>query len=215
MENSININHILNRGVEKRKIFLGNDDYLRFVNNLFDFNDQNIALFSYKRRRQDSDKVEAVNKVKKPLVDIICWTLMPNHYHILTMEKSRHGTSLFSRKISIGYTNYFNLKNNRSGVLFQGRSKIIDILKDTHFLHIPFYILSNPLKLFQSDWKEKGIRDHKKALEFLENYQWSSLPDVFGKTNFQKIINKDLFFHLFGTNSIRFKKEFTEWLKNY
>lgn len=216
MENIFNINHILNRGVEKRKIFLDNDDYLRFINNLSDFNDKNITLLSYKNRRKYFlDKTEFLNRPKNPLVNIVCWSLMPNHYHILTIEKIRYGTSLFSRKITIGYTNYFNLKNNRSGVLFQGRSKIINISKNPHFRHLPFYILSNPLKLLQPNWKEKGIHDHKKTFEFLENYKWSSLPDILGKNNFPEIINKELFFDLFDMNAKQFKTEFKKWLIEY
>lgn len=39
--------HILNRGVEKRKIFLNEKDYLRFLHNMEDFNNKNIMLNSY------------------------------------------------------------------------------------------------------------------------------------------------------------------------
>jgi|GEM_PF-4612875 len=31
--------HIYNRGVEKRTIFLDDEDYLRFINDLYEFND--------------------------------------------------------------------------------------------------------------------------------------------------------------------------------
>lgn len=202
--------HILNRGVEKRKIFLEKSDYLRFVNNLFDFNDRRVVSLSYKKRRNTSINVR---ESKELLVDIVCWSLMPNHYHILTVEKSEHSTSLFSKKITGGYTSYFNLKNNRNGVLFQGRSKIIDVVSDSHFLHLPFYILSNPLKLFQPDWKEKGLKKHADAFGFLKDYSWTSLPDLLGKSNFSTVINKKLFFELFDTNEQKFKEEFIDWLR--
>ena len=100
-------------------------------------------------------------------------------------------------------------------MLFQGRSKIILVKHDAHFLHLPFYILSNPLDLFQPDWREKGIKNLKKAFEFLENYQWSALLDLIGKENFPEVINKNLFYELFDTNEKQFKKDFIEWLKNY
>lgn len=99
MENNFNINHILNRGVEKRKIFLDNDDYLRFINNLSDFNDKNITLLSYKNRRKYFlDKTKVLNKPKNPLVNIVCWSLMPNHYHILTIKKSNMEQVYFPEK---------------------------------------------------------------------------------------------------------------------
>jgi len=43
--------HILNRGVEKRKIFLRQKDYLRFVHNLYDFNNADNVFLSYYNRR--------------------------------------------------------------------------------------------------------------------------------------------------------------------
>ena len=37
------IYHIYNRGVEKRKVFLDDKDYLRFIHDLFEMNDENSA----------------------------------------------------------------------------------------------------------------------------------------------------------------------------
>lgn len=183
--------HILNRGVEKRKIFLNDKDYLRFVHNLYDFNDKNEVLMSYFKRRLAKS---AIRKPTKALVDILCWCLMPNHYHVLVKERIDGGAGMFSKKISSGYTQYFNLKNDRSGVLFQGKSKIIPIKKDEHFAYLPYYILSNPVKLVERNWKEDGIKDFKKVRKFLENYKWSSLHNV---------------------NERKSKKDFLEWLVGY
>jgi len=209
----------LTRGVEKRKIFLDKKDYLRFVHNLYDFNNINYAPPYYKRRklamRKPTQPVLRKNKEKKEIVEVLCWALMPNHPHIFLQEKIDGGASVFSKKITSGHTQYFNIRNKRIGVLFQGRSKIILVKHDAHFLHLPFYILSNPLDLFQPDWREKGIKNLKKAFEFLENYQWSALLDLIGKENFPEVINKNLFYELFDTNEKQFKKDFIEWLKNY
>jgi len=38
------IYHVYNRGVEERNVFLDNDDYLRFIHDLFEFNDENPAI---------------------------------------------------------------------------------------------------------------------------------------------------------------------------
>ena len=38
------IYHVFNRGVEKRNIFLENADYVRFVHDLYEFNDVAPAL---------------------------------------------------------------------------------------------------------------------------------------------------------------------------
>jgi len=217
------IYHILNRGVEKRKIFSNKKDYMRFVYNLYDFNNIDITIKSYYQRRKQSQLAVCSAVVcsavappnipqKKELVDILCWCLMPNHIHVLVREKIDKGASEFSRKIIGGYTSYFNKINDRSGVLFQGRTKIIPIKTDKHFLHLPFYIMANPIGLLESNWKENGAQNPLKALEFLKSYKYSSFLDIIGKENFPFIINKKLFFEFFDSNERQFGKEFTDWL---
>lgn len=212
MEN--NIYHITNRGVEKRKVFLKDTDYLRFVHNLYDFNDIENTDKSYYYRRHLSDVGRPKNK--NMLVDVPCWSLMPNHPHIMAMEKSQGNISIFSKKIIGGYTKYFNEQHNRSGVLFQGKSKIILVEKDAHFLHLPFYIHLNVLDLFQPNWKEDGIKDVKKAIEFLEQYRWSNYRDIIGVGNgeFANISNRKLFFEMFDTNEKKYKKDIEGWISN-
>lgn len=208
--------HILNRGVDKRKVFITNKDYLRFANNLNGFNTvKNVRPYSERERCIKNVDVRRLRPIDEELVDVLCWSLMPNHPHILVLEKDDNNAGKFSRKVFDGYTRYFNENNNRSGVLFQGKSKIIPIQKDAHFLWIPFYIMANPLDMFQSDWRENGIKNPKKAFEFLMNYKWSSLQDLIGKDNFPDIIHKKLFYELYDTNEEDFKKEFIEWLEDF
>ena len=221
-----NFSHILNRGVEKRKIFLNQNDYFRFINNLRDFNDKNNVPLSYFNRKLYGSrtsvgfaagyrrKVAGEDKDNK-LVDILCWSLLPNHFHILVREKIDKGSGAFVKKLTGGYTLYFNLVNKRSGVLFQGRSKIIPVEKDVHFSYLPFYILSNPIDIIDPRWKEEGIKDLSKTIEFLKNYRYSSFQDIIGKNNFPAIINKDLFYEAFGTNEKKFQKDFFDWLESY
>ena len=47
--------HVLNRGVDKRKIFLDEQDYFRFIHDLFEFNDLEPAdISSYLFKKQYS-----------------------------------------------------------------------------------------------------------------------------------------------------------------
>lgn len=191
--------HILNRGVEKRKIFLDDKDYYRFFHNLEDFNDKDLTILPYSVRRS---AIRKPKKSKKKLVNVLCWCMMPNHYHILVQEVIDGGASIFSKKISSGYTQYFNLKNERSGVLFQGRSKIIQLKRNEHFIHIPYYILSNPVKLIEPLWKEKRIKNIKSVIKFLDNYKWSGIMD------------KKSFCETLDITEKEFKKNFVEWIQD-
>lgn len=207
--------HILNRGVEKRTVFPKEADYLRFIYNFYDFNDiENVTLPYYQRQRKKRLKLD-IGRKKEELVDILCWVLISNHPHVLVQEKTDGGVSIFSKKIFGGYTKYFNEANKRSGVLFQGRSKIIKVTNEPHLVHLPFYIMTNPLDLIEPDWREKGIQDFKRATDSLEEYEYSSFQDLIGKENFPFVINKELFYKLFKTNKERFKKDFFEWLRAY
>lgn len=213
--------HILNRGVEKRKIFLNNNDYVRFIDNLYGLNNKNNVLPYLHRKKQQqkysSARAIQIQKIpeKENLVDILCWCLMSNHYHVMVSEKLDKGASIFSQKISSSHTQYFNFKNDRSGVLFQGKSKIISLEKNEHFLWLPFYIMSNPVKLIELNWKEEGIKNIKKVVDFLDNYKYSSFRDLTGKSNFPNIQNKNLFYEIYETNEKKFKKDFIEWLNAF
>jgi putative transposase len=204
--------HILNRGIEKREIFYSTEDYLRFVHNLYDFNNTDYSL-PYPRRSELRKFGHRMSTGQ--LVDLLCWCLMPNHSHNLVMEKINGGSSAFSKKIFGGYTKYINEKQERSGVLFQGRSKIIPVKEDPYFIYLPFYIMANPVDLIEPNWKEKGIKNLAKVISFLENYRWSSFSDLIGKENLSLVINKNLFYEIFQTNEKKFKEDFVEWLKSY
>ncbi|MBI2056046.1 MAG: transposase [Candidatus Sungbacteria bacterium] len=200
------IYHICNRGVDKRLLFLDDQDYFRFIHNLYEFNDEKPAtLFYYKQSALKSYEIRSHSEpTRKPVVDLLTFTLMPNHYHLLLTQKKDNGITDFMRKLGVGYAMYFNQKYNRSGTLFQGAFKAIRVIKESHFLHLPFYIHANPLDLKFPEWREQKIRNYKAAMKFLENYRWSSFPDYIGKMNFPSVTNKEFLLNFFGsTNSYK------------
>lgn len=199
-----NIAHICNRGVEKRKIFLDRKDYQRFVDNLFLLNNQGGKIRTEKKNIFDT---ENISKQKK-LVEVLKWSLLPNHYHLLLYEKVDGGILEFTKRVGNAYTKYFNIKNNgRSGYLFQNSAKIVSITKERQFLYIPFYIDINPLDLILPDRKNISLKENTKALDFLRNYEWSSYKDYFGQGTRNQILNKELFYELFDLDSKNYEKE--------
>lgn len=213
------IYHVYNRGVEKRKIFLDNQDYFRAVHDLFEFNDKNPALtLYYKQANLKSYEVEPHKiggKEKEPrklLVRVLAFCLMPNHFHLLLQQAANDGIIKFMQKIGTGYTMYFNQKYERVGPLFQGRFKAKLVDRESHFIHLPYYIHCNPLDLKFPGWREKEIKDHKKAMEFLEEYRWSSFPDYIGKKNFPSVTQRE-FLSEFFSGSEQYKKDTLAWLK--
>ena len=212
------IYHIYNRGVDKRKIFLDDSDHFRFTHDLFEFNDTEPALNLYYKLPNYQSYEVSLRKIKndrKPrelLVEILAFCLMPNHFHLLIKQKQDNGITDFMRKLGTGYTNYFNKKYNRAGSLFQGLFKAILVNREPHFIHLPFYIHVNPLDLIAPEWRKGEIKNIKKAINFLENYRWSSFLDYIGKNNFPSVTRREFLLEFFGGPE-QYKKDILLWLK--
>jgi len=202
--------HILNRGIEKNKIFFCKNDYRRFILGLYRFNEKNGAI----RMPRNKYFFVGLQKQEEKLVEILKWTLMPNHYHLFVKEKIPGGAVEFAKRIGNGYTKYINIKNNRSGYLFQNAAKIIRVEENAHFLYLPVYIDLNIIDIVEHKWKEDGIKNKIKVKDFLKNYKWSSYSDTIGIKNFPEIINLELFYDIFDTDANKYKEEVEEWINN-
>lgn len=168
------IYHLLNHGVEDRSIFNDKRDYERFLMTIFECNSLDSAL-GHRQRRYKIGKISTENPVE-PLIEILCFCLMSNHFHIATKQLVDGGISKFMQKLGNSYTKYFNIKNNRKGSLFMSRYKSVHVNKDSQLQHLISYIHANPLDLVAPKWRTGRIKNIKKAKNFLENYNWSSYP---------------------------------------
>lgn len=205
-----NIYHIYNRGVEKRDVFLKDKDYLRFVHDLYEFNDEdaasNIWYYFSPSSEVEPHYIPKERKQRKLLVEILAFVLMPNHYHLMIRQLRENGIVKFMQKLGTGYTMYFNNVYERVGGLFQGRYKAILVNEEPHFIYLPFYIHTNPLKLY------RGSTSLDRVERYLENYRWSSLPDYIGKKNFPSVTSRQFLLDYFGGKK-EFRKELRQLLK--
>jgi putative transposase len=165
---SENFYHVYNRGTDKRKIFLDDSDYWRFLISMRLMNDEKDGLMiqwrDYKITNPDANLETFLRchlRERKPLVEFVCFSLLPNHYHFILKQISEKGISEFMRRIGIAHTMYFNEKYKRTGVLFQGTFKASEI-RPNNFLYLSVYVNCNA--------EVHGIA---KA----ENYRWSSYQE--------------------------------------
>ncbi len=130
--------HIYNRGVDKRVLFQDDFDFERFIESINKFNVVNpigsIYALHFKKREE---------VVETPLVEFVCYCIIPNHYHFLLRQVSENGISKFMKRLNGGYTNYFNDKYDRCGALFQGVFKSKHIDSNEYLLHLSSYINLN------------------------------------------------------------------------
>lgn len=176
--------HLFSRGVEKRKIFLDMKDYERFLALMYILNQEDhfhVSNFLNKGQKNILDLYK--QKRGKPLVAILAYSLMPNHFHIVVREITEGGISIFMMKLLTAYSMYFNVRYERSGPLFVRPFRSEHVDNDVYFRYLFAYIHLNCVELFEKKWKENGIKNYKGAKEFLENYRYSSYQDFCGFSN--------------------------------
>ena len=195
--------HLYNRGVEKRKIFLDRKDYERFLFLLYIMNQD--APFHFANFLKYHKIEEIFNEEReKPLVSILSYVLMPNHFHILIYEHTEGGISKFMMKLFTVYSMYFNTKYERSGPLFMHPFRSQHISGESQFLWIFSYIHLNPLKVL----KGKNTPTH-----LLQSYRYSSYSDYEGIERIEvKILDLSLIPDFLLKTSLNIKT-YKKWLK--
>lgn len=140
--------------------------------------------------------VETLSK-REPLVRILAYCAMGNHFHLLLEEIQEGGITQFMRKLGTGYAGYFNRKHDRVGRLFQNTFKSIRVKDERYLQYLLVYInVLNPAGIIEPNWKQEGIQSIEKVLDFAEQYQWSSHMDYLGKRD-SLILDKGLFAEMF------------------
>ncbi|MCK4918689.1 MAG: transposase [Candidatus Pacebacteria bacterium] len=196
--------HIYNRGTDKRIIFIDKFDLQRFQQGMEEFN--NIEPIG--SLRTCSAPSAAGTSFK--LVDIIVFSLNPNHYHFILTPLVEGGIEKFMQKLGAGYTMYFNEKYKRTGVLFQGRYKSILIKTDDYLMYISAYINLNNRIHFQSKGKSKNIKNSAWSAASIVNkklFYKSSWEEFLGESK-ENICNKEIILERY--KNIQDYKEFAK-----
>lgn len=162
--------HIYNRGVDKRDIFSDKNDIYRFIESIKEFNreDKIISLANIRKSKKTNLKhqIEALPLSEEKLVEIIGYCLNPNHFHFILKQVSDNGISKFMHKLQGGYSYYFNIKNTRSGSLFQGKFKSQIIVDENYFNKLIGYVNKNYLI--------HSIPENKNDLVFSGDYEYEN-----------------------------------------
>lgn len=170
------IYHIFNRGIDHRPTFTDKREFQRamLVLSYYSFSTPPVKLSQFLQlSNEDRDNILLnLKKENKKLIEIICFCLMPNHFHFLLKQVEDKGISKFLSNIQNSYTRYFNIKHERIGPLFLDQFKAVLIQTDEQLLHVSRYIHLNPLTSYV-------VKD----FESLKKYPWSSLGEYLGIRN--------------------------------
>lgn len=214
-----NIYHIYNRGVAKGRICKEEADFWRLLQGLCLFNDKNNVsnvLWQIERDRGRltlnvlKDYIIKQDTNREPLVRILAYCIMPNHFHLAIEELEEGGIVKFMHKFGGGYARYFNKKHNRVGSLFQGRFKAVAVKNEQQLLYLLIYVnVINPGQLIEPNLKEEGIKDIDAVLRKAEEYQWGTHQEYLRKRN-SLIINKRRLIEMLGLESPQKYRELVE-----
>lgn len=215
------IYHVVARRIENLLLFKNTDDYYRGIFGIYEFN-TTAPVEIWKRRKvrtkfkkalAKGDPVSFVDSRNK-LVEVLSFCLMPNHIHLLLRQLKEGGITTFMNKYGAGYPAYFKRKYRikNKGYFFQGRFVSVHIKTDDQLKTVFAYIHTNPVSLIEPKWKEKGIKNPRKAIKFLENYKWSSYLDYIGKQNFPSVTDREFLLKTIGGKK-RVKKLVEDWIK--
>ena len=161
------IAHIYNRGNNKEKIFIDEQDYRAFLFRLglvlgFDEKEllkEGVLSMPYSRIR--------ITNTNKSDFKLHSFSLMPNHFHLIIEQIGDISISNLILKLCTSYSKYINVKYKRIGHVFQDQFKAVLIDSNEQLMWVSSYIHMNPVK--------DGLA------KYPENYEWSSYKDFTGK----------------------------------
>ncbi|MBI1869467.1 transposase [Candidatus Gottesmanbacteria bacterium] len=160
--------HIFSRGNNKQTIFFQDRDYHRFLDKLIQYR-------------------------KKYKISLLCFSLLPNHFHLLVHQDSDIPLSAFVGTLLNSHARYCCIKYNLVGHLFQGRFKAKLIEEESYLLQLSRYIHLNNIKskILEHRFIRKGDRRRLGAelLWELRSYPWSSYR-LFFYNNVNELIDK-------------------------
>lgn len=166
--------HVYNRGVDKRPVFLSDRHRERFLLTL------RLSRLSHAPPPstlnvmlahgdiQPNILINAEKAFGPPIIDLIGFCEMGNHFHLITGEESadRKALSKFMQRVGTAYTMYFNKIVKRTGRLFESKYHSADIESHGQLISVMRYVHVNPATKSARRWNVNS----------LPQYPWSSLP---------------------------------------
>jgi len=178
--------HVYNRATNKRGVFTEKEDRMRFL--FLILYAQSPLTFLHITRIVRAGSLaegfplefEVQEKItRNRFVELVAFSLMPNHFHLLVKEKDEGGVSKYAQRLQLGYTKYFNERYSSSGHVFQGRYQSVRVRDNRQLMYLSAYIHRNPREL--KEWRERE-----------EAYPYSSLQDYVDKNRWGGLLATDI-----------------------
>ena len=131
--------HLFNRGVNREQIFFKRSDYTSFIDRM-------------------------TRCLDRSLLAIIAYCLMPNHFHIVVLQKVPYAMADFMKGVCQEHAKRINAWLDRKGHLFEGRYKLKHVFDPSYLASLSRYVHMNPVeaRLVRSptDWEYSSCGDY-------------------------------------------------------
>lgn len=194
--------HVFVRGAHKQPLFLSKRDYVRFLFYILFFQ-ADLSILNIGRQVTEFIKKgafditpEIVDKIiKERNVELVNFSFMPNHIHLILREIVEGGISKMMQKVLTGFTRYSHVKYGKTGHIFEGPFRAVHIKDNIQILYLSAYIHKNPKEL-------KGWQD------CWEYYPWSSHQDFIDKNRWGGLLANKIILEQFSN-----KKEYARFVR--
>lgn len=200
--------HVFNRSVGHEEIFTSQRNLNRIYNITDYYRYPQILRFSQFQLLSHENQINYLKKMKSksPIVELLAFSFMPNHYHFLLQQLHDHGISYFIANLQNSFAKYFNLKHNRHGSLFQSPFKAKRVSSNEEMLHVSRYIHLNPVTSFMINFEDLAACYWTSFMAYMNN-------DAETFINKEKILglsySKDKY-HRFVADQEDFQKKLSE-----
>lgn len=174
--------HIIQRGIERKDIFISKKDKEKFLSYL------NGSFVTYRAIFHS-------------------YVLMNNHYHLI-LETPKANLSKIMHYLNTSYAVYFNTKHRRVGPLYQGRFKAVLVQQDEYLHYLSCYIHLNPLRVgIVKSPEEYPYSSYNFFISKKELPQWLNTTFILSMFN-KKLSQAKRLYRQFVTDNIGKEKDF-------
>ena len=132
--------HAYNRGYNRQEIFRDDHDYKTFLHLFRKYLEPGFK--EKKTTPSGQEYLVETNHVYQE-VDLVCYCLMPNHFHLLLFQKSLEGMTKLLVRLMTNYSTFFNQRYGTQSSPFQGTYKAVSIGSEAQMLQVSRYIHAN------------------------------------------------------------------------
>lgn len=142
------IYHVFNKTIDRKLIFAIDRYSNEFISRLKYYRSSAVSV-RYSRYKTLPIEIKSHQELRIRdkttfLYEIICYCLMPNHFHLLVRQKKGGAINRYLSNVVNSFTRYINLLTKRQGPLFLPQFQSRMMANDEQFIHTTRYIHLNP-----------------------------------------------------------------------